>query len=145
MNDAPESTAWKNPTREEIKQLLDNSKTVAVVGLSSKKERASNEVASYLKGQGFNIIPVNPREDEVLGEKSYPDVSSIGQAVDVVDIFRRAEDTPPIVEEAIKSGAKCIWLQKGIISQESYDLARKAGVPIVMNACMLEEHKRSRG
>ena len=143
-DNSSESTGWENPSREEIKCLLDKFKTVAVVGLSSKAERASNEVARYLQENGFDIIPINPRETEVLGQKAYPDLASIGKAVDIVDIFRRGEDTPPIVREAIETGAKCVWLQKGVVSQESYDLAKEAGMPIVMNACMLEEHKRSR-
>jgi predicted CoA-binding protein len=142
--DSPESKNWENPPPEEIKRILDNSGTVAVVGLSSKPDRASNEVARYLQEQGFEIIPVNPREAEVLGVKAFPDIASIGKGVDIVDVFRRAEDTPPIVREAVENGARCIWLQKGIISQESYDVAREAGIPIIMNACMLVEHKRSR-
>lgn len=142
MNDSDEMTGWENPGSSEIKSILDNSKTIAVVGLSSKPDRASNEVARYLQKQGYEIIPVNPRETEILGQKAYPDLTSIGRKVDIVDVFRKAQDTPPIVEEAIKCGAGCVWLQLGIISKESYDLATKAGVPIVMNACMLVEHKR---
>jgi len=85
---------------------------------------------------------VNPRETEILGEKAYPDLTSVGREVDIVDVFRKAEDTPPIVEEAIRCGARCIWLQLGITSQKSFDLASKAGIPIVMDACLLREHKR---
>ena len=143
MTSSSESGAgWKNPEPAEIEKILRESKTVAVVGLSSKTERASNGVGRYLMMQGFDVIPVNPGETEILGKKSYPDLISIGRPVDVVDVFRKGEATPPIVKEAIKIGARCIWLQEGVVSQESYDIAAAAEVPIVMNKCMLKEHQR---
>jgi predicted CoA-binding protein len=145
IDKSPVSSGWKNPPPEEIKQIIDSSRTIAVVGLSSKPDRASNGVARYLQSQGYEIIPVNPRETDVLGQKSYPDLAAIGRPVDIVDIFRRSEETPPIVKEAIAIGARYIWLQEGIFSQEAYDLARAAGIPIVMNLCLLKEHQRSRG
>jgi len=142
----PESSSgtetWKNPAPEEIARMLKEAATVAVVGLSAKIDRASHRVAAYLQSRGYEIIPVNPNESEILGEKSYPDLASIGKKIDIVDVFRRSEDTPPIVRDAIAIGAGAIWLQEGIISQESYDLAREAGIPIVMNLCMLKERAR---
>jgi predicted CoA-binding protein len=145
IDKSPVSSGWENPSPEEIKQIIDSSRTIAVVGLSSKPDRASYGVARYLQAQGYEIIPVNPRETEILGQKSYPNLAAIGRPVDIVDVFRRSEDTPPIVKEAIECGARHIWLQEGIFSQESYDLARSAGIPIVMNLCLLKEHQRSRG
>jgi predicted CoA-binding protein len=142
MNQSSDTANWTNPQPAELKQIIGSSKTIAIVGLSSKEARPSNRVGRYLKDQGFEIIPVNPMESDVLGEKSYPDIASIGKSVDIVDVFRRGEDTPPIVEEAIRCGAKCIWLQEGVVSKESYDLATEAGIPIVMDACLLVEHKR---
>lgn len=136
------STTWKNPPPEEIARLLKEAATIAVVGLSANTAKASHGVAKYLKSRGYKIIPVNPNESEILGEKSYPDLASIGEKVDIVDVFRKSEDTPPIVKAAIAIGAGAIWLQEGIISQESYDLAREAGIPIVMDRCMFKEHKK---
>lgn len=133
--------SWENPDPDVIEKIIRDVKTIAIVGLSSKPDRASNGVARYLIEQGFEIIPVNPVEDEILGLKSYPDLKSIGQKVDMVDVFRKGEATPPIVEEAISIGARYIWLQEGVTSQQSYDLAEKAGIPIVMDRCILKEHK----
>jgi len=133
---------WTNPDDGAMATMIRETKTIAVVGLSSKVERPSNEVARYLHDHGYTIIPVNPMESEILGEKSYPDLKSIDRQVDMVDIFRKGEATPPIVREALEIGAKYIWLQLGVISQESYDLARKADIPIVMDRCILQEHKR---
>ena len=99
--------------------ILSVSKTIAIVGLSPKTNRSSHEVAEYLQQQGYTIIPVNPKVTEILGEKSYPDITSIPMKVDLVDVFRRSEDIPPIVEEAIIIGAKAVWMQEGIISEEA--------------------------
>ncbi len=123
-------------------KILNSSTTIAVVGLSPKRERPSFAVASYLKEQGFRIIPVNPTAREILGEKSYPDLSSIPVRVDVVDIFRRSEEVLPIVEEAIKVGAKSVWMQEGVVNEEAADRARDAGLLVIMDKCMLKEHRR---
>jgi predicted CoA-binding protein len=123
-------------------EILNSSKTIAVVGLSPRRERPSFAVASYLKEQGFRIIPVNPTVSEILGERSYPDLSSIPERVDVVDIFRRSEEVLPIVEEAIKIGAKAVWMQEGVVNEEAASRARDAGLLVVMDKCMLKEHKR---
>jgi predicted CoA-binding protein len=133
---------WKNPPRKEIERILKDAATVAVVGLSSKTTKASHKVAKYLQSKGYEIVPVNPNEAEILGEKSYPDLASIGKKIDIVDVFRKGEDTPPIVKAAVALGAGAVWLQEGIISRESYDLAHEAGIPIVMDRCMLKERKK---
>jgi predicted CoA-binding protein len=122
--------------------ILRNSRTVAMVGLSSNPERASNIVARYLKEHGYKIIPVNPNEKTVLRHKSYPDLTSVPVKVDVVDIFRRSEDVPPIVKEAIKIGAKAVWMQEGVKNVEAAALARKAGLKAVQNKCMRKQHIR---
>jgi len=129
---------------EEIKDILRNSKTVAVVGISPKEDRPSYIVASYLKSKGYRIIPVRPDGDEILGEKIYHSLSEIpkGITVDVVDIFRRSEDVPPIVTEAIKRGAKVVWMQEGVIHEEAGEKAGEAGLKVVMDRCMKKEHQR---
>lgn len=129
-------------TDERIKKILKDCKTIAVIGLSPKEDRPSHVVAKYLKSQGYRIIPVNPNADEILGEKCYPDLSAVPYPIDVVDIFRRPEDVPPIVDEAIKIKAKVIWMQEGIINEEAAEKAGKAGLEVVMDHCMLKEHKR---
>lgn len=136
------ASSWKNPDRDTIERILKDTKTIAVVGLSSRPDRPSNGVARYLLSQGYEIIPVNPKEVEVLGQKAYPDLTSIGRKVDLVDIFRRGEEVPTIVEEAIKIGVRYIWLQDGIVSPEARDLAVKAHLTIVMDKCILREHSR---
>lgn len=123
-------------------KILDSSRVVAMVGLSPKPERPSYEVASYLKEQGYRIIPVNPGTREILGEPCYPDLGSIPESVDVVDIFRRSEEVPAIVEEAIKIGAKTVWMQEGVINEEAAAQARKAGLTVVMDKCMRKEHRK---
>ncbi len=123
-------------------KLLRFSRTVAVVGLSAKSDRPSHRVASYLQGKGYKIIPVNPLENEILGQPCYPDLVSIPEPVDVVDIFRRSDDVLLIVEEAIKIGAKAVWLQEGIINEQAAARAREAGLMVVMDKCMLKEHQK---
>jgi predicted CoA-binding protein len=126
----------------DIKNILEESKTVAVVGLSPREERDSHRVAKYLQSQGYRIIPVNPNADEILGERSYPDLASIPEPIDVVDVFRRSEAVPEIVEEAIKVGAKTVWMQIGVIHEEAAARAREAGLQVVMDRCMMVEHRR---
>jgi predicted CoA-binding protein len=121
-------------------EILNSSRVVAVVGLSPKPERPSYRVASYLKEKGYKIIPVNPEEEEILGEASYPDLVSIPERVDVVDIFRRSEEVLAIVEEAIKIGAKAVWMQEGVVNEEAASQAKAAGLMVIMNKCMRKEH-----
>jgi predicted CoA-binding protein len=127
---------------EVIEHILGESKTIAVVGLSPDPDRPSNRVAGYLQSQGYRIIPVNPAVEEVLGQRSYPDLASVPGEVDVVDIFRRPEHVPAIVEAAIAKGAKAIWMQEGIVHQEAAAEARAAGLQVVMDRCMFKEHQR---
>jgi predicted CoA-binding protein len=125
-----------------IEKILKESKTIAVVGLSTDPARPSHGVARYLQAQGYRIIPVNPLVEEVLGEKCYPDLASVPEAVDVVDIFRRPEHVPAIVEEAIAKGARAVWMQEGIVHEEAAARAREAGLMVVMDRCMLKEYRR---
>jgi predicted CoA-binding protein len=129
---------------EEIKDILRNFNTIAVVGISPKEDRPSYIVASYLKSKGYRIIPVRPDGDEILGEKVYHSLSEIPKEirVEVVDIFRRSEDVPPVVEEAIQRGAKAIWMQEGVIHKEAGEKAEKAGLKVVMDRCMKKDHQR---
>jgi uncharacterized protein len=123
-------------------EILSTYKTVAVVGLSSNPERASNRVARYLKDHGYRIIPVNPRETEVLGEKAYPDLCAVSEPVDVVDIFREVKAVPRVVAQAMYVGAKAVWMQEGIVHTAAAARARRAGMAVVMDHCMMKEHRR---
>ncbi|MBM4463843.1 MAG: CoA-binding protein [Chloroflexi bacterium] len=124
--------------------ILSTFRRVAIIGLSPKPERPSYRVAAYLKEQGYKIVPVNPGEKEILGEMCYPDLASIPQSVEVVDVFRRAEEVPAVVEEAIRVGAKAVWMQEGVINEEAAHRARKAGLLVVMDKCMRKEHLKLR-
>ena len=128
-------------TLEELRQILAMTKTIAVVGLSDKPDRPSHSIPAYLQEQGYRIIPVNPKLSEVLGEKAYISLRDVPLPVDVVDIFRRAEDVPPIVEEAIAIGAKVVWMQLGIINEEAASRAETAGLTVVMDTCMGATHE----
>ena len=125
-----------------ISELLHTSRTIAVVGLSGKRYRPSYGVAEYLKRVGYRIIPVNPLETEVLGERAYPDLDSIPEPVDIVDIFRRSEFVPEIVEAAIRKGAKVIWMQEDVIHEAAAARAEAAGLEVVMDRCILKDHRR---
>src|SRR3989338_6713503 len=127
---------------DEIEKIIKESKNVAVVGLSNKLGRPSLTVASYLKGQGYKIIPVNPTIQEVGGDKCYPDLASVPDRIDIVDVFRKSDEVLPVVDAAIKIGAKAIWMQEGIVNEEAADKAREAGLMVVMDKCMLKEHAR---
>ena len=130
--------------KKEIRRILENCRTVAVVGISPKEDRPSYEVAFYLKSKGYRIIPVRPDGEEILGEKVYRQLAEIPEEVevDVIDIFRKSEDVPPVVEEAIKRGAKVIWMQEGVIHLEAAAKAEKAGLKVVMDRCMKKEHQK---
>ncbi len=116
-----------------VERQLKESKTIAVVGLSPNPERDSYRVARYLQEVGYRIIPVNPAVDVVLGEKSYPDLKSVPVSIDMVDVFRRSELVPPVVDEAIQVGVKFIWMQDGVVHEEAAEKARAAGIPVIMN------------
>jgi len=125
-----------------IRELLEKSRTIAVVGLSSKKFRASYGVAEYMQKAGYRIIPVNPNEAEVLGEKSYSRLEDIPEHVDIVDIFRRSEFVAPLVDTAIQIGASTVWMQEGVVDEDAAKKARAAGLAVVMDRCILKEHMR---
>lgn len=125
-----------------IKEILAESKTIAVVGLSSKPDRPSYGIAKALQQYGYRVIPVNPVEQEVLGEKSYASLKEIPEKVDIVNVFRRAEQTPPIALEAVEIVAKALWLQSGIISEEAEQIASEGGLDVVMDRCIMVEHRK---
>jgi uncharacterized protein len=127
--------------QEVIKEILKNTRTIAVVGLSSKPDRPGHYVPAYLQHHGYRIIPVNPALDEALGEKAYPDLSSIPESVDLVLVFQRSENVPPFVDEAITIGAPAIWMQTGIVNPAAAERAQNAGVKVVQDACMMVEHR----
>jgi predicted CoA-binding protein len=123
-------------------QLLKSAKTIAVVGLSSQRWRPSYSVSEYMQSAGYRIIPVNPKETEVLGEKSYAALDEIPEHIDIVDIFRRSEFVPDLVDAAIRIHAKCIWMQEGVVHEEAAAKARAAGLEVVMDRCILKEHRK---
>lgn len=125
-----------------IPGLLRSSHTIAVVGLSNKRYRPSYGVTEYMQNAGYRIIPVNPFEKEILGEKAYPELASVPERIDIVDIFRRSEFVPEIVETAIRIGARAIWMQEGVVHEKAAAKARAAGLEVVMDRCILKEHRR---
>ena len=124
----------------QIKTIIQSTKSIAIVGLSPKTVRPSNMVGRYLLETGFTVIPVNPGQDEILGLPCYPDLQSIGQPIDMVNIFRRSEDVYPIVEDAIAIKAGSIWMQEGIVNEEAAKLARDAGLQVIMDRCVKVDH-----
>ena len=135
----PESAA---ASADPIGEILKNYKTIAVVGLSSNPMRPSHGVTEYMQCAGYRIIPVNPNETEVLGEKSYARLEDVPEKIDIVNVFRRAEEVPPVVESAIRIGAKVVWMQLGIENEEAAEKARAAGLVVIEDACILVEHRR---
>lgn len=126
----------------DIAELLRTSRTIAVVGLSGNRFRPSYGVAEYMQQAGYRIVPVNPAETEVLGEKSWPSLRAVPEKIDIVDIFRRPEFVPEIVSEAIAAGARAVWMQEGVVHEEAAETARKAGLFVVMDRCILKDHAR---
>jgi predicted CoA-binding protein len=127
---------------QDLKNILLSAKTIASVGLSGNQEKDSYWVASYLQEQGYRVIPVNPTATEILGEKSYPDLESVPEKIDVVQVFSKPEDVPPVVDGAIKTGAKVVWMQEGIVNEAAAQKARQAGLQVVMDTCMRATHRR---
>jgi predicted CoA-binding protein len=125
-----------------ITEILDHARTIAVVGLSGKRYRPSYGVAEYLKKSGYRIVPVNPNEKEVLGEKSYPDLDAIPFDIDIVDVFRRSEHVPEIVEAAIRIHAKAVWMQEGVSHSAAARRAEEAGLAVIEDRCILKDHRR---
>ena len=131
-----------HPSDQQVKELLQKAHTIAVVGLSSSRFRASYGVSQYMQSAGYRIIPVNPNEQEVLGEKSYARLEDVPEKIDVVDVFRRSEFVPEIVDAAIRVGARAIWMQDGVVDEAAAQRARDAGLFVVMDDCILREHRR---
>ncbi len=125
-----------------IKQILDECRTIAVVGLSSNTWRASHSVSAYMQEKGYRIIPVNPNETEVLGEKVYASLADVPEKFELVNVFRRSEEAGAVVDEAIRTGAKAVWLQEGVIDNAAAKRALEAGLLVVMDRCILKEHAR---
>ena len=132
------------PSADPIFDILTKYKTIAVVGLSSNPARPSYGVTEYMQSAGYHIIPVNPNETDVLGEPSYASLEEVPQKIEIVDVFRRPEEVPSVVDAAIRAGAKVIWLQLGIANEAAAEKARTAGITVVMDACILVEHKKRR-
>jgi uncharacterized protein len=132
----------ENASPDEVREILKATKVIAVVGLSDKPDRPSYGVAAYLQRQGYRIIPVNPAVSEVLGEKAYASLKDVPGKVDMVDVFRKPDALPGIVEEAIAIGAKSVWMQEGVVNNAAAERARAAGLKVVMDRCVLKEHRR---
>jgi uncharacterized protein len=132
--------AHANPSDAELKQLLTEATTIAIVGASSNPDKASHGIMQKLQHAGYRVIPVNPRETEILGERSYPSLIDVPERIDIVDVFRRAEDTPGIADEAVTVGAKALWLQTGIVSEDAAARAAAGGLTVVMDACIGATH-----
>jgi len=125
-----------------IAEILGAARTIAVVGLSNRRYRPSHGVAEYLQRAGYRIIPVNPNVSEVLGEKCYATLDAVPEPIDIVDIFRRSDHVPEIVEAAIRKGAKTIWMQEGVVNEDAARRAESAGLTVVMDRCILKDHRR---
>ena len=136
----PYNDWMSNPSDQDLKTLLTNAATIAIVGASSNPERSSYGIMQRLQQAGYRVIPINPREAEILGEKAYASLSDVQEPIDIVDVFRRAEDTPPIADEAVKVGAKALWLQSGIASDDAKARATAGGLTVVMDACIATIH-----
>jgi predicted CoA-binding protein len=132
------------PSDQELRAILGRARTIAVVGLSSDPERPSHRVATYLKAKGYRIVPINPNEDEVLGERSYPSLRVVPAegAIDVVDVFRRPEATPAIAADAVAVGARVLWLQSGIVNEEAARIGEEGGLDVVMGICIHDTSER---
>jgi predicted CoA-binding protein len=129
-----------NPSDQELRELLTNATTIAIVGASSNPDKASYGIMQKLQNAGYKIIPVNPRETDILGARSYPSLIDVPERIDIVDVFRRAEDTPAIADDAVTIGAKALWLQTGIVSEDAAARAKAGGLTVVMDACIGATH-----
>ena len=142
MIHAPIKAADNNPPSDQIKKILQNSKKIAIVGISPKEDRDSNKVAKYLLEKGYDIIPVNPGQKEILGKTCFKTITDIPFPVDVVDLFLNPKRVPPIVDQAIEIGAPILWMQIGVIHDEAAQKAREAGLTVVMDICIKDEHEK---
>jgi len=124
-----------------IAELLQSARNIAVVGLSSSPLRPSHGVAAYMQSHGYKIIPVNPEITNALGENAYPSLLDVPEKIDIVDIFRRSENVPPVVEQAIQLKVRAIWMQEGVVNNQAAEKARRAGILVIMDRCILKEHR----
>jgi len=138
MNDQP---TWQNPSDAELRELLRTAKTIAVFGCSPKPDRTSHQIAAFLLEKGYHVIPVHLQAGTILGQKAYTSLTDIPEPVDIVDVFRKPEFTPPIAEAAVAIGAKALWLQQGIINEDAYRIATDAGLSSVMDLCIAVMHR----
>jgi uncharacterized protein len=129
------------PDKNEIREILESARTIAVVGLSADPLRISNSVSRYMQEKGYRIIPVNPTITEALGEKAYPSLKDVPVPVDIVNVFRRSEDVPPVADAAIAINAKVLWMQEGIVNQAAAQKAESAGLKVIMDRCIMVEHR----
>ncbi|HEY7169265.1 MAG TPA: CoA-binding protein [Vicinamibacterales bacterium] len=136
--------AHTNPGNDQLRQLLTSATTVAIVGASGNPDKASYGIMQKLQHEGYKVIPVNPKEPEILGERAYPSLLDVPEKIDIVDVFRRAEDTPSIADDAVKIGAKALWLQTGIANEETAKRAEAGGLQVVMDACIGATHSMLR-
>ncbi|MDP6960139.1 MAG: CoA-binding protein [Dehalococcoidia bacterium] len=132
---------FQNPPTSQIRSILLQAKTIAVVGISEREDRASNYVSDYMQSQGYKIYPVNPNIEEWFGSKSYDSIEDVPDKIDIVDVFRRSASVVPVSEDAVASGAKVLWLQQGIVNQEAATFALDRGLEVVMDSCIMVEHK----
>ena len=132
---------FQNPPTSQIRSILLQAKTIAVVGISEREDRASNYVSGYMQFQGYKIYPVNPNIEEWFGSKSYDSIEDVPDKIDIVDVFRRSSSVVPVAEDAVASGAKVLWLQQGIVNQEAATFALDRGLEVVMDSCIMVEHK----
>lgn len=139
---APGESPWENPDNDAIREILQNVRRIAVVGLSADPARPSNGVAAYLIESGYDVVPVNPNVKEVFGRRSFPALKDVDGAVDLVNIFRRPEFAPAHVDEAVAAGAQTVWLQETVVSLDAYQRAQAAGLRVIMDRCILKEHSR---
>ena len=132
---------FQNPPTSQIRSILLQAKTIAVVGISEREDRASNYVSDYMQSQGYKIYPVNPNIEEWFGSKSYDSIEDVPDKIDIVDVFRRSASVMPVAEDAVASGVKVLWLQQGIVNQEAATFALDRGLQVVMDSCIMVEHK----
>ena len=132
---------FQNPPTSQIRSILLQAKTIAVVGISEREDRASNYVSDYMQSQGYKIYPVNPNIEGWFGLKSYESIEDVPDKIDIVDVFRRSANIMPVAEDAVVSGAKVLWLQQGIVNQEAATFALDRGLAVVMDSCIMVEHK----
>ncbi|WP_405101983.1 CoA-binding protein [Oceanobacillus sp. FSL H7-0719] len=132
--------SWKNPSNEELREILEHAKTIAVVGLSNNEEKTAYQIAQIMQKQGYRIIPVNPTVDEVLGEKAYPSLKDIPEQVDIINVFRRPEHLPDVAKDAAETNCRVFWAQQGIVNEEAYAYLKERDFTVIMDLCIKVVH-----